>query len=463
MRSTRRMLTLLLCLILVCTASAASAATKKPSKTFTAVPTLKFTDAPSGTDSGGMNDITISASLPGFLTMYLLDENGSIAKTFAENLEIHSKTTTFDFHAVNDNGDPLDPGTYTISAEMVSQFGVTSKTLTKNTSIRETKTSSKSSSSTKTASSSSSKTSSSSKNSSSGTKAAATKESAPKATPVPEKMAYTTGSSAMGDEGLLIGVGVDDAGANSTAGYWGLTADATDAEIWAAITREMVGADVAENETAYIYDSPESGRKKLGSVSGISQGLNVITQRDDGWALVEAFRNEDGAFIRGYIKSDKLRPVEPNLNYGIVIDKAAQTLTVYKDGTRLGSCKVTTGLPTTKYPHRETPAGEFILVTRRGSYEYYGMGFTKYTIRFNGNYYLCEIPTTKKNGTKFVEDVENSLGGKGTRGSVCVAHDASTDGGINAEWIWNMTDENKRVKVLIFDDKARTDVPVSAK
>ena len=223
MRSTRRMLTLLLCLILVCTASAASAATKKPSKTFTAVPTLKFTDAPSGTDSGGMNDITISASLPGFLTMYLLDENGSIAKTFAENLEIHSKTTTFDFHAVNDNGDPLDPGTYTISAEMVSQFGVTSKTLTKNTSIRETKTSSKSSSSTKTASSSSSKTSSSSKNSSSGTKAAATKESAPKATPVPEKMAYTTGSSAMGDEGLLIGVGVDDAGANSTAGYWGLT------------------------------------------------------------------------------------------------------------------------------------------------------------------------------------------------------------------------------------------------
>ena len=220
---------------------------------------------------------------------------------------------------------------------------------------------------------------------------------------------------------------------------------------------------MAENETAYIYDSPESGRKKLGSVSGISQGLNVITQRDDGWALVEAFRNEDGAFIRGYIKSDKLRPVEPNLNYGIVIDKAAQTLTVYKDGTRLGSCKVTTGLPTTKYPHRETPAGEFILVTRRGSYEYYGMGFTKYTIRFNGNYYLCEIPTTKKNGTKFVEDVENSLGGKGTRGSVCVAHDASTDGGINAEWIWNMTDENKRVKVLIFDDKARTDVPVSAK
>ena len=271
---------------------------------------------------------------------------------------------------------------------------------------------------------------------------------------------YEKGVGVMGAEGLLIGVGVSDAAAQTDAGYWGLTADASDAEIWAALTRTMTGVDVGESESAYIYDSPDSGRKKLGTVSGISQGLNVIKERDDGWALVEAFRNEDGAFVRGYIKSDKLRVVEPNPNYGIVIDKDAQTLTVYKDGARLGSCKVSTGLPTPKYPHRETPAGEFILVTRRGSYEYYGMGYTKYTIRINGSYYLAEVPTTKKNGSKFLE-MPDDLGAKATRGTVCVAHDASTDGGINAEWIWNMTDDNKKVKVLIFDDKPRTDVPVS--
>ena len=267
----------------------------------------------------------------------------------------------------------------------------------------------------------------------------------------------------MGDEGLLIGVGVADVAAQTDAGYWGLTADATDAELWAAITRKMIGVDVGESESAYIYDSPLSGRKKIGTVSGISQGLNVITERGDGWALVEAFRNEDGAFVRGYIKSDKLRPVEPNPNYGIVIDKAAQTLTVLKDGVRVGSCKVTTGLATPKYPHRETPAGEFITVTRRGAFEYYGMGYTKYTIRFNSGYYLAEIPTTKKNGIKFLEDVQGALGTKYTRGNVCIASDASTDGGINAKWIWDMTDANKRVKILIFDDKARTDVPVYSK
>lgn len=469
MKSHRRILTLLLCLLLVCMASCASAATKKVSKTFTEVPTLKITDAPSsGTRTGEMNDITINASIPGFLNLYILDKNGSIHLTIAKNLEIPSKTTTFDFTAINDNGELLTPGNYIISADMVSQFGVASKTVTKDTLIKEPKEKSTTSKSTasnttssKNSSSSASNKSSTKENNTSSSTAKATAK--PKATPVPDIMTYAAGESAMGDEGLLIGVGVSDTAVQANAGYWGLTASATDAELWAAITKQMVGVDVGENESAYIYDSPESGRKKLGTVSGISQGLNVIVERADGWTLVEAFRNEDGAFVRGYIKSDKLRPVDPNPNYGIVIDKAAQTLTVLKDGVRVGSCKVTTGLAVPKYPHRETPAGEFITVTRRGAYEYYGIGYTKYTIRINGSYYLAEIPTTKKNGTKFIEDVEAALGTKGTRGNICIANDASTDGGINAKWIWDLTDENKRVKVLIFDDKPRTDVPVSAK
>ena len=471
MKSYCRIVTLLLCLFLVCTASCASAATKKLSKTFTEVPTLKYTDVPgTGTETGDMNDLTISVSLPGFLNLYIVDENENIVLTIADHLEIPSKTSSFDFYAIDDNGDPIAPGSYMFSAELISQFGVHSKTVTRATKILEVgeKSGSSKSSSTKktTSSSSASKTDAkkTSSSSSSSDKATAKATAKPKATPVPEVLEYAAGESKMGDEGLLIGVGVSDVAVQTDAGYWGLTANATDAELWAAITRKMVGVDVGENESAYIYDSPESGREKIGTVSGISQGLNVITERGDGWALVEAFRNEDGAFVRGYIKSDKLRVAEPNINYGIVIDKATQTLTVFKDGARVGSCKVTTGLATPKYPHRETPAGEFITVTRRGSYEYYGMGyFTKYTIRINGNYYLAEIPTTKKNGSKFVEDIESSLGSKGTRGTVCLAHDASTDGGINAEWIWDMTDENKRVKVLIFDDKPRTDVPVYSK
>ena len=187
-------------------------------------------------------------------------------------------------------------------------------------------------------------------------------------------------------------------------------------------------------------------------------GRQFASARD----AVETYRNEDGAFVRGYIRTKTLRTVEPNTTYGLVVDKAAQTLTVFKDGERIGSCDVTTGEPTVKYPQRETPAGEYITVTRRGTWEYYSSGYTKYTIRINGGYYLSEIPTTKKNGTNF-SMLEDALGEKATRGSICLPHEPSTDGGINAEWIWNMTDANKKVKVLIFDDKDRSDVPVSSK
>ena len=57
--------------------------------------------------------------------------------------------------------------------------------------------------------------------------------------------------------------------------------------------------------------------------------------------------------------------------------------------------------------------------------------------------------------------MQSLLGMKSTRGSVVIAHDPSLDGSINAEWIWNLTDKNKKVKVLIFDDKPRYSVPLA--
>lgn len=461
MKHLRRSLSLLLCLAITSTASTALAA-KSGDSAFTEAPTLKITAVPAdGTPSGGMDSLSITASLPGFLSLYLLDAGGGVALTLAEKQEIHSDLNLIDFDAIGDDGEPLAPGVYTISAEMTSQYGVASKTVTGEIEILENEEAEDEEEAAETEAEEDAKAPAKSTDSKKEAEKSDDKKSDSKKTSKTSAvLEYGEGSYAMGDEGLLIGVGVSDTAAQEDAGYWGLTADASDEDIWAALTRTMMGVDVGENESAYIYDSPESGRKKLGTVSGLSQAVNVIKERDDGWALVEAFRNEDGAFVRGYIKSDKLRVVEPNLHYGLVIDKATQTLTVYKDGERLGSCKVSTGLPTAKYPHRETPAGEYILVTRRGSYEYYGMGYTRYTIRISGGYYLAEIPTTKKNGSKFLE-MENELGEKATRGTVCVAHDASTDGGINAEWIWDMTDENKKVKVLIFDDKPRTDVPIA--
>lgn len=475
-KHSRRALALFLCLTMVTAASTASAAVKK-SKTFTTVPTIKILGAPrNGTMSGDSNDFTINASQPGFLTCYIVDSYGDTVLTIADNMEIHSKDNLLDFTATDDNGQPIPPGEYTIVAKMVNEFGLESKPLEKTTKVLEnTDVEIQASVSALLASNASRRptagaalggsttgasTGASLGGSTTGTAIGSASTASASAAAASDVMTYTAGTSMLGDEGLMIGVGVGDVAQQQNAGYWTLTSEATDAEIWAALTRSIVSADVEVNESAYIYDSPREGRKKLGTVSGISQGLNVIKDRDDGWSLVEAFRNEDGAFIRGYIKTNKLRVVEPNQDYGIVIDKKTQTLTVYKAGQRLGSCAVSTGLPTPKYPHRETPAGEFLIVTRRGSYEYYGMGYSRYTMRINGNYYLCEAPTTKKNGTKYLD---LAMGRKDTRGNVCITQTASTDGGINAKWLWDLSDGNRQMKVLILDDKPRTDVPVSTK
>jgi len=607
MKRIRLIPVLLLCLALTAMSATAFAAPKEA----TTKPTIKIT-LPKGTIRGGVGgDLTISPSVPGFLTLKLLTKDGGEIATLLDNAEVHTKGNTIEFSASDENGDPLTEGSYVLSASMVNQYGTASKETTaevKVGSARPTLAVTNVSSTKKfkltvdvqtefddkaatvylslyrtnpqamylddfedielkksgtgsgsldimddntlpsgvgyykitgytlednndisseeievefvidvdgvahpletvsdavldavntaiekmTGESVSSKpkaSSSSAKNDEPEEETVEediaddepvegeseeepveeesveeTEEETEEDAEEPKKVAssdtsYGAGDSEIGNDGLEIGVGVSDVAEQTNAGYWTLTADASDDEIWAALTRSMIGVDVSVQESAYIYDSPEEGRKRLGTVSGISQGLNVIKERDDGWSLVEVFRNEDGAFIRGYIRTNKLRVVNANQDYGIVIDKADQKLTVWKDGKPIGSCDISTGLATPKYLHRETPAGEYILATRRGTIDYYSKGFSKYAIRFSGNYHLCEIPTTKKNGSDF-SLVEDSLGEKATRGHICVAHDASSDGGINAEWIWEITDKNRDIKVLIFDDKDRDEVPV---
>ena len=267
---------------------------------------------------------------------------------------------------------------------------------------------------------------------------------------------YTVaGALPLGEEGYQIGAGPTDIYPQTNKNYWNLSNLSTDADIWAAMIAPIKVLDMNETEIGYIYNSPNEGRTKIGSIGGLSQGLNVLMDRTDGWSLVEAYRTEDGAFVRGYVKTNKIKSVEVNTIYGLIIDKVSQMMVVYMNGQRIGSCSVSTGVPSPDHLNRETPAGEYITVTRRGTVEYPSKkGWCKYSIRINGNYSLCEIPSTKKNGTDFTA-MEATLGQKASRGSILLPHRASTDGGINAEWVWKMTDTNKKVRIMIINDQPR--------
>ena len=410
---------------------------------------------------GSHTQLTFTTNVPGFLTLTLNGPSGSL--TLLDREEVHTAGNMFDFVAADDSGSPLSVGAYTVSGELIDQFGEATGSVSGQLTIgiplaQQTDDEKEEGPAPAKGNASASKDTASSPSSSGSSAAPAKPSSSGKKEKVVEYVASS--KTTLGEQGYEIGVGVSDTVDQADAGYWGLTANASDADIWAALTRTMVSVNVGESESAYIYNSTDNG-KKIGSVSGLSQGLNLIEDLDDGWSVVEAYRNEDGAFVRGYIRTNKLRTVEPSNMYGLVIDKAAQTLTVYKNGERIGSCAVSTGLPTVKYLHRETPAGEFITVTRRGTLEKSG-GYSKYTVRISGNYHLCEIPTTKKNGKDY-SLMADKLGQKASRGNICLAHDESADGGINAEWIWDLTDSNKKIKVLVFDDKDRSSIPANSK
>ena len=417
---------------------------------------------------GSHTQLTFTTNVPGFLTLTLNGPSGSL--TLLDREEVHTAGNMFDFVAADDSGSPLSAGAYTVSGELIDQFGEATGSVSGQLTIgiplaQQTDDEEEDPAPAK-GNASASKDTASKDTASKDAATPSAPSSAASAKPASSGKAETgveyvaSNKTTLGEQGYEIGVGVSDTVDQADAGYWGLTADASDADIWAALTRTMVSVNVGESESAYIYNATDNGRK-IGSVSGLSQGLNLIEDLDDGWSVVEAYRNEDGAFVRGYIRTNKLRTVEPSNMYGLVIDKAAQTLTVYKNGERIGSCAVSTGLPTVKYLHRETPAGEFITVTRRGTIENSG-GYSKYTVRISGNYHLCEIPTTKKNGKDY-SLMADKLGQKASRGNICLAHDESADGGINAEWIWDLTDSNKKVKVLIFDDKDRSSIPANSK
>ena len=63
--------------------------------------------------------------------------------------------------------------------------------------------------------------------------------------------------------------------------------------------------------------------------------------------------------MEGYIDQSKLKMVKPQTRYGLLVDKNAQTLTVYEAGRKLGIVLVSTGLMEKDRLFQETRAGAF--------------------------------------------------------------------------------------------------------
>ena len=100
----------------------------------------------------------------------------------------------------------------------------------------------------------------------------------------------------------------------------------------------LVAVDIEATDHQKIYEEPSTKSAVLGTVHGQSQGLEVL-ETGKNFTLVGVWRHEDGAYIRGYVPSDRLMVVRPFEHYGVVIDKPNQEVCGYTNTARsLAKC-----------------------------------------------------------------------------------------------------------------------------
>lgn len=219
----------------------------------------------------------------------------------------------------------------------------------------------------------------------------------------------------------------------------------TDEEIWAIMQQPSVVADVKQTEHLTIREEKGKGRE-LGTVHGQSQALQVLKLEDD-YAYVGAWNHETGDYVEGWVKQSGLKVVTPGSEYGILIDKAAQTLTVYRQGQVLDTLPISTGLVAEKKMIRETAAGAFLTVDRIANFDDGGYQYD-YPIRFDGGNLIHQIGYDLVGAKRDFSEQTALLGMKASHGCVRVSNVPSEKAGINAYWLYTHLPYHTRVIVL---------------
>ena len=252
--------------------------------------------------------------------------------------------------------------------------------------------------------------------------------------------------------------------------YWCTPMDLTDEDaIWQMLMSPMTVADINMNKQTVVYAEPDENSEGIGMLTGQSQGVHVLETLDSGWTKVEtystSFYNSKvknfNAFVTGYVPTKKLKTIQVNRNYGIIIDKLTQRLYLYKDGHLETSMPVSTGKynPDAKkqQPYNETRSGEYVIIyTKTGALTDEDSGMIcSYALKFNATDYIHEVPhKTNADGTKNFRGFEEVLGSRASHGCIRVQGKKNADGynmSVLADLIKKRSDKNC-IKLVIWED-----------
>ena len=225
------------------------------------------------------------------------------------------------------------------------------------------------------------------------------------------------------------------------------SADADDREIWDAMMKPSVIVDIDPTEHQKVYSEPDPSSISLGTLHGQTQGLSVFLISGE-WAKIGAWNHESADYVEGWVPLERLRVVEPNHEYGILVDKKKQTMTVYYKGNRVETLLVSTGRMDPGKFDRETSAGCFLSGLHRVDFSTQGLKYD-FVIQYDGGNLLHQIPYSS-DGKKDFTQGKSYLGTKASHACIRIQEEPGRQNGINAYWLW--THLPYRTRIIILDD-----------
>ena len=218
-------------------------------------------------------------------------------------------------------------------------------------------------------------------------------------------------------------------------------------EIWDIMMRPSVVVDIDFFDHQPVYDMPDSEGRSLGTLHGQTQCLKVITIEGN-WAMVGAWNHEEAEYIEGWVPLSKLKVTEPQKDYGILIDKQKQTLSLFYRGTILDTLFVSTGRPDEKRLYQETSAGCFLTGYHRVNFSTNGKKYD-FVFQYDGGNLLHQTPYQWGHNKKDFTLGRGYLGAKASHACIRIQADPGKNG-INAYWLWTHIPYHTRV--IILDD-----------
>lgn len=242
--------------------------------------------------------------------------------------------------------------------------------------------------------------------------------------------------------------------------YWKLNMGEMDAAaIWQVLTAPVTVLKGNERQQAKVYAEPNAQSAAIAEVTYSSQAVHVLEQGEE-WTKIEGYSssvegssvaNYGGHFV-GYVQSSLLKEKEVNQHIGIVVDKLTQRLYVFQDGRLLSTLLCSTGF-SEKDAWNETPAGEYLVVSRTGGF-WSGSLYCDMGLRINDGILLHEVPCliNEEDNSRDYSRCERYLGEKASHGCIRIQR-KQTPEGINMQWLWDHVKVG--VKVLIWDEVGR--------